>query len=167
VLVLAVLGPFLADLGVVATGCPGLSSHNSRIGARWEVSLTPRHPRAYDFARHTSAMTMDGRSTRRRRRRIDGPDGVPRSRAVEVRRPGGAELTLGGAIQQRILAALVLDANRSVSLTRLAEAALGPDRPATWRRLVQNRVSALRTVLTTAGGSHRDPYDFSGVPAGR
>lgn len=72
---------------------------------------------------------------------------------VEVRDLGGAELKLGGAIQQRILATLILDANRSVSLGRLAEAAWGADAPTNARRLVQNRVGALRTVLAAAGAA--------------
>ena len=72
---------------------------------------------------------------------------------VEVRDPGGTELKLGGAIQQRILATLILEANRSVSLGRLAEAAWGADAPAGARRLVQNRVGALRTVLAAVGAA--------------
>jgi DNA-binding SARP family transcriptional activator/tetratricopeptide (TPR) repeat protein len=61
-------------------------------------------------------------------------------------------LDLGGLRQRRILAMLLLHADRVVSVTRLAEAAWAEETPATMRRQVQNRVAALRSVLTPAGG---------------
>lgn len=71
---------------------------------------------------------------------------------VEVVRDG-VPLNLGGQIQRRILAALILEANRTVSTSRLAEAAWGADPPATAHRQVQNRIAALRAVLTAAGAA--------------
>jgi DNA-binding SARP family transcriptional activator len=65
----------------------------------------------------------------------------------------GVALNLGGLVQQRILAALILEANRTVSTSRLAEAAWGTDPPATAHRQVQNRIAALRAVLTAAGAA--------------
>ncbi|HEY6597000.1 MAG TPA: BTAD domain-containing putative transcriptional regulator [Asanoa sp.] len=70
---------------------------------------------------------------------------------LEVR-SGGRLIDVGGARQRRILAALLLHANRAVSLSRLVEVAWDHDPPATARRQVQNRVAALRRVLTPAGG---------------
>jgi DNA-binding SARP family transcriptional activator/tetratricopeptide (TPR) repeat protein len=61
-------------------------------------------------------------------------------------------LDLGGLRQRRILAMLLLHADRVVSVTRLAEAAWTEETPATTRRQVQNRMAALRSVLTPAGG---------------
>ncbi len=61
-------------------------------------------------------------------------------------------LDLGGLRQRRILAMLLLHADRVVSVTRLAEAAWAEDTPVATRRQVQNRVAALRSVLTPAGG---------------
>jgi DNA-binding SARP family transcriptional activator/tetratricopeptide (TPR) repeat protein len=71
---------------------------------------------------------------------------------LEVSRDGVA-LTLGGVRQQRILATLVLNANRAVSVSRLATAAWGEDPPATARRQVQNRIASLRAVLAAAGAA--------------
>jgi DNA-binding SARP family transcriptional activator len=65
----------------------------------------------------------------------------------------GVPLNLGGLVQQRILAALILEANRTVSTSRLAVAAWGADPPATAHRQVQNRIAALRAVLTAAGAA--------------
>jgi DNA-binding SARP family transcriptional activator len=64
---------------------------------------------------------------------------------------GDHELNLGGPVGQRILATLLLSPNRIVSHSRLIEVAWPDDPPATSRRLVQNRVAALRNVLTRAG----------------
>jgi DNA-binding SARP family transcriptional activator/tetratricopeptide (TPR) repeat protein len=65
----------------------------------------------------------------------------------------GVALNLGGLVQQRILAALILDANRTVSTARLAAVAWGADPPVTAHRQVQNRIAALRAVLTAAGAA--------------
>ncbi|HEX2773546.1 MAG TPA: BTAD domain-containing putative transcriptional regulator, partial [Micromonosporaceae bacterium] len=68
-------------------------------------------------------------------------------------RAGGRLIDVGPVRQRRILAALLLHANHAVSLSRLVEVAWDDDPPATARRQVQNRVAALRRVLTPAGGS--------------
>jgi DNA-binding SARP family transcriptional activator/tetratricopeptide (TPR) repeat protein len=70
---------------------------------------------------------------------------------LEVRADGRA-LPLGGIRQRRILAALVLNANRTVSMSRLVAAAWGDEPPATAERQVRNRVAALRRILTPVGG---------------
>src|SRR6266536_2810553 len=66
-------------------------------------------------------------------------------------RAGGRALDLGGARQRRVLAALLLNPDRAVPLSLLIEAAWDDDPPATAPRQVQNRVAALRKVLTRAG----------------
>jgi DNA-binding SARP family transcriptional activator len=70
---------------------------------------------------------------------------------LEVR-AGSRVLDLGSRRQQRILAALLLNANRVVPVARLIEAAWDDDPPATANRQVRNRVAALRSVLTRRGG---------------
>jgi DNA-binding SARP family transcriptional activator len=71
---------------------------------------------------------------------------------VEVVRDG-VPLNLGGQIQRHILAALILETNRTISTSRLAAVAWGVDPPATAHRQVQNRIAALRAVLTAAGAA--------------
>jgi DNA-binding SARP family transcriptional activator/Tfp pilus assembly protein PilF len=71
------------------------------------------------------------------------------------------ELNVGGLIQRRILAALLLSPNRVVPFDRLIEVGWPDDPPRTSRRLVQNRVAALRAVLTRDGAvieSHDSGY---------
>jgi DNA-binding SARP family transcriptional activator len=77
---------------------------------------------------------------------------------LEFRLLGPVEVTdrtgpvpLGGAPGQRILAALLLDADRVVSVEQLVAAAWGERPPATARVQVQNRVSALRRRLDPEG----------------
>ena len=75
---------------------------------------------------------------------------------MEFRILGPLDITgvrLRGLLHQRILAALILDANRPVSLSRLAEAAWGDDPPTTARRQVQNRIADIRSALTAAGAA--------------
>ncbi|HEV7896682.1 MAG TPA: BTAD domain-containing putative transcriptional regulator [Planosporangium sp.] len=62
-------------------------------------------------------------------------------------RANGRALDLGGVRSRRILAALLLDANRPVSVERLSRIVWAADLPATARHQVQNRVAALRRVL--------------------
>src|SRR6266545_4190365 len=69
---------------------------------------------------------------------------------LEVR-AAGRELNLGGLRQQRILAALLLNANRTVSLSHLVTAAWEDAPPTTARRQVQNRVALLRSLFNEAG----------------
>src|SRR6266480_866072 len=64
----------------------------------------------------------------------------------------GRVLDLGSGRQRRILAALLLQPNRVVTLSRLVDVAWDDDPPATARRQMQNRVAALRATLTRAGG---------------
>jgi DNA-binding SARP family transcriptional activator/Tfp pilus assembly protein PilF len=67
-------------------------------------------------------------------------------------RAGDQELAVGGDKHRRILAMLLLHANREVELSRLIEAAWDDEPPPTAPRLVRNRVAELRAVLTRAGG---------------
>ena len=69
---------------------------------------------------------------------------------LEVR-VAGRVLDLGGVRQRRVLAAMLLSPNRTVNATRLVEVAWDEDPPATARRQIQNRVAALRAVLTRHG----------------
>lgn len=68
---------------------------------------------------------------------------------VEVDGPDGP-VALGGPRGQSVLAALLLNANRVVSLDALADAVWGEQAPASARAQVQNRVSALRKALDAA-----------------
>ncbi|GIF58154.1 AfsR/SARP family transcriptional regulator [Asanoa iriomotensis] len=63
----------------------------------------------------------------------------------------GNRVPLHGARQERILAALLLDADRPVSIPRLVDIVWDEGPPATARRQVQDVVSRLRSVLTAAG----------------
>ncbi|MFI6272821.1 AfsR/SARP family transcriptional regulator [Micromonospora zamorensis] len=67
---------------------------------------------------------------------------------LEVR-VGEDALVLGGVRNQSILAALLLGANRVVSVERLVEAAWGDTPPGSARAQVQNRVGSLRRLLWT------------------
>jgi DNA-binding SARP family transcriptional activator len=69
---------------------------------------------------------------------------------VEARGAGGP-IPLGGLKGRSLLAALLLEANRVVSLGHLVDAAWGDDPPPTARTQVRNRVSALRRALRQAG----------------
>ncbi|PZF98793.1 hypothetical protein C1I93_07920 [Micromonospora endophytica] len=68
---------------------------------------------------------------------------------VEVR-AGDDILALGGTRSECILAALLLDAGRVVSIGRLVGAAWGDDPPGSARIQVQNRVGSLRRLLRGA-----------------
>src|SRR4051812_28478234 len=70
---------------------------------------------------------------------------------LEVR-ADGQPLDVGGARHRLILAALLLNPNRVVSVSRLVAAGWGDEAPPTAPRLVRNRVAALRAVLTRVGG---------------
>src|SRR3954470_10373334 len=65
---------------------------------------------------------------------------------LEVRRDGG-EIPLGGRNQRALLALLLLQANRIVSIERLAEALYGGDTPVTAVTQVHRQVSELRRLL--------------------
>ncbi|MFJ6152723.1 AfsR/SARP family transcriptional regulator [Micromonospora profundi] len=65
---------------------------------------------------------------------------------VEVH-AGDNGVALGGARNQSILAALLLDTGRVVSIRRLIDAAWGDDPPSSARAQVQNRVGVLRRLL--------------------
>jgi DNA-binding SARP family transcriptional activator len=69
---------------------------------------------------------------------------------LEVEGEGGA-LGRVGSRQERLLAALLLDANRVVSAARLVQAIWDDAPPPTAARQVHNAVSALRKRLTCAG----------------
>jgi DNA-binding SARP family transcriptional activator/tetratricopeptide (TPR) repeat protein len=77
---------------------------------------------------------------------------------LEVR-ADGARLRLGGPRQERILAALLLDAGRVVGLGRLAEAVWDAEPPKTADRQVQNLVATLRRIFVGAGA----PPDIIGT----
>ncbi|MEO3867459.1 BTAD domain-containing putative transcriptional regulator [Nonomuraea sp. B12E4] len=64
----------------------------------------------------------------------------------------GQQLDLGGVRQQTVLAALVLEANRTVTVGRLMEAIYGDDPPNTSRAQVQICISALRRMFATHAG---------------
>ncbi|WP_344486756.1 AfsR/SARP family transcriptional regulator [Nonomuraea monospora] len=63
----------------------------------------------------------------------------------------GRQLGPGGARQQIVLAVLLLNANRSVTLDRLVEAIYDDDPPATARAQVQICISALRRLINRDG----------------
>jgi DNA-binding SARP family transcriptional activator len=65
---------------------------------------------------------------------------------IEARSEQGAVM-LGGALSRSILAALLLQPNRTVPTKQLIDAAWGESPPAGARTLVQNRVSTLRRIL--------------------
>ncbi|MFY1651134.1 BTAD domain-containing putative transcriptional regulator [Solwaraspora sp. WMMB762] len=60
---------------------------------------------------------------------------------------------MGGPRSQRLLAAMLLNANRPVSVDALIAAAWDGDPPRTARRQVLNRIAGLRATLTRAGGT--------------
>src|SRR5262245_36229647 len=64
---------------------------------------------------------------------------------------GGRRLALGGPQQRALLAVLLLNANRVVSIDRLVECLWGDDPPATARSLLQGCVAQLRRALHTTG----------------
>ena len=65
---------------------------------------------------------------------------------LEVHRPG-APISLGGPRQRAVLAILLLNANRVVSIDRLADELYGGEPPATAVTQVQRQVSDLRKLL--------------------
>jgi DNA-binding SARP family transcriptional activator len=64
---------------------------------------------------------------------------------------GGQSVVIGGTRQQTVLALLLLDANRPVTIERLVDAAYDDDPPATARAQVQISISTLRRLLTEPG----------------
>ncbi|MFI7075647.1 AfsR/SARP family transcriptional regulator [Micromonospora sediminicola] len=60
---------------------------------------------------------------------------------------GGKRVALGGTRNQSILASLLLDVGRPVSIHRLVDAAWGNEPPRSARTQVQNRVGSLRRLL--------------------
>ncbi|MFF5209706.1 BTAD domain-containing putative transcriptional regulator [Streptosporangium sp. NPDC000396] len=64
---------------------------------------------------------------------------------------GGQRLDLGGIRQQTVLAVLLLDTNRAVTIGRLMEAIYGDDPPTTSRAQVQICISALRRLFASHG----------------
>ncbi|MFF7635791.1 tetratricopeptide repeat protein [Kitasatospora sp. NPDC008050] len=79
-------------------------------------------------------------------------------------RIGGREVTLNGPRQARLLAALLVDANRVVPMERLSTVMWDGDGPATAVRQVQDVVSGLRRNLSACGApptlisTHRGGY---------
>ena len=65
---------------------------------------------------------------------------------LEVRR-SGHPVPLGGPRQRAVLASLLLEANRVVSMDRLAEDVWGGDPPEGWARTLQTYVFHLRQAL--------------------
>ena len=65
---------------------------------------------------------------------------------LEVRRSGRA-VRLGGPRQRAVLALLLLEANRAVSMDRLAEEIWGGDPPVGWITTLQTYVFHLRRAL--------------------
>ena len=66
---------------------------------------------------------------------------------------GSSRLEVSGTRQQVVLATLLLNANRTVSLTRLLEAVYGERLPSTSRSQVQISVSALRRMFSAHCGT--------------
>ena len=64
---------------------------------------------------------------------------------------GDRRLDLGGIRQQIVLAVLLLDVNRVVTIGRLMEAIYGDDPPTTARAQVQICISSLRRLFTASG----------------
>ena len=62
-------------------------------------------------------------------------------------------LALGGLVEHKLLAALLLDANRVVPVTSLADVLWDTDPPTTASKLVRNGVSRLRLVLAAGGAA--------------
>lgn len=77
---------------------------------------------------------------------------------LEVRRDDGSLATIAGQRQRKVLATLLLDANRPVSVGRLIDAVWDGASPATAPQQVQNAISALRRVLGTAIVAARPGY---------
>jgi DNA-binding SARP family transcriptional activator/tetratricopeptide (TPR) repeat protein len=71
---------------------------------------------------------------------------------LEVRTPGG-RVSLGGERQQRLLAALLLKAGRSVAVDSLVDTLWDGDPPATARRQIHNGVWQLRRALAGTGAT--------------
>jgi DNA-binding SARP family transcriptional activator/Tfp pilus assembly protein PilF len=83
---------------------------------------------------------------------------VRRGDSVEFRILGSLEiavgperLELGGAREQIVLATLLLNANRVVTVDRLVEAIYGEDLPLTSRAQAQNSISSLRRLFASHG----------------
>src|SRR5512142_2764267 len=70
-----------------------------------------------------------------------------------VVRIGGAVVPVQKGKQRALLAALLLNPGRAVSLDHLAETLWGPDPPPSARVTIQNYVMRLRKALGTAGSS--------------
>lgn len=68
-------------------------------------------------------------------------------------RSGARPLKLAGPRQERILAALLLGADRVVSISRLVDVVWGEDPPATATRQIRNLTTALKRSLVAAGAS--------------
>jgi DNA-binding SARP family transcriptional activator len=87
---------------------------------------------------------------------------------VEVWTDAGTQLPIRGSLQRRLLAALLLHANRVVATARLIELLWGPRPPKTARADLQGRISNLRRVLAPADDRlrFRPPgYALSVAPA--
>ncbi len=89
---------------------------------------------------------------------------------------GGRRLPLGGPCEQKVLAVLLLDANRVVPVTRLVDALWGDDPSATAVKQARNAVSRLRRLLAesgvpgaieTRGGGYRLAVGDDGLDARR
>ena len=63
----------------------------------------------------------------------------------------GRRLLLGGPCEQKVLAVLLLDAGRTVPVSRLVDALWEDDPPVTARKQVRNAVSRLRKLLAPRG----------------
>lgn len=66
---------------------------------------------------------------------------------------GGERLRLGGLREQKVLAVLLLDADRMVPVRRLVDALWDDDPPATAFKQAQNAVGRLRRLLAASGGA--------------
>ncbi|MFD2766307.1 AfsR/SARP family transcriptional regulator [Micromonospora eburnea] len=70
-------------------------------------------------------------------------------------RSGNSSIYLSGERSRRLLAGLVIDANRTVSIARLIDIVWGDNPPATARQQIQNRLGRLRSLLTCDGSGQQ------------
>jgi DNA-binding SARP family transcriptional activator len=83
---------------------------------------------------------------------------------LEVLDAGGARVRLGGRKPRALLARLILDANRTVSVERLVEDLWGEDGPESAVKMVHIHVSALRKALPGGMLQTRQPGYVLAVP---
>lgn len=74
---------------------------------------------------------------------------------LEVADESGSPVAFGGPREQRLLAALLIEANHTVSVDRLIDAVWDADPPASAGKVVRNLISRLNALIEPAAGSRR------------